>query len=180
LKKFIILISLILLLQPACTNKIDSVTGATVQSSEVCLPLEKGDYEIIGVMPGLKNFVVKYDGKLYRGGELLSDEALGSLKMLGIKTIISITPTQFEREFAKKNGFTLVEIPFDKNTGPSQSDITLFTKTIKKEFYPFYVHCHGGTYRGGTFGKIYRTKILNWPSEKAEEEFIKLGGKSKH
>jgi len=156
------------------------MTGASNKVTAIKLPSEKGNYEVIGIMPGLKNFVVKYDEIFYRGGEPLSDEALGSLKKLGIKTIISITPTDFEREFAKKNGFILVEIPFDKKTGPSESDITLLANTIQKDGHPFYVHCHGGTHRGGTLGKLYRTLILKWTSENSEKEFIKLGGKHKY
>jgi len=100
--KNIILLMFILPLLPACKNLTDSITSATKPKTKVFLPLEKGDYEVIGILPGLKNFVVKYDSKFYRGGDIFSEQAFDSLTNLGIKTIISVTPTDFEKKFSKK------------------------------------------------------------------------------
>jgi protein tyrosine/serine phosphatase len=70
----------------------------------------------------------------------------------------------------------LVEILFDKKTGPSSADLHRFLQTIKTGTGPFYVHCVGGTHRAGVLGVAYRMHILNWPYEKAVLEFGQLGG----
>jgi protein tyrosine/serine phosphatase len=158
--------------------KPDAVTGATLNyhPKEISLPPQAGEYKVLGQLKGLKNFVVKYDEHLYRGGEPYSTAAAPELQQIGIKTIISITPTDFEREFCGKYEFKLVEIPFEKTSGPSPADLNLYLQTVKTGTGPFYVHCHGGTHRGGVLGVAYRTLILNWPYEKALVEYGRLGG----
>ncbi len=159
-------------------TKTDAVTGATptYKHKKTVLPPQTGAYEVIGTADGLKNYVIKYDDNLYRGGEPFADSAVASLKKYGIRTIISITPTDHERNFCKRNGFTLVEIPFEKTTGVSPSDLKRYLDVIKTKAEPFYVHCHGGTHRGGVLGVAYRVHIQNWPYEKALVEHGRLGG----
>jgi len=94
----------------------------------------------------------------------------------GIKSIVSITPTDKERDFCKRHGFTLVEVPFDKVNGPSADNLGRFVETIKQGQGPFYVHCVGGTHRGGVLGVAYRLHHLGWTYERALVEFGRLGG----
>ena len=161
--------------RPPTTQTVSGATPMT-KGKDVVLPPKVGDYEVLGVTEGLKNFVVKYDQKFYRGGEPVSDAAAESLKARGIKTIISITPNDHERTFCRKHGLTLVEIPFSKPTGPSPVDLARFYETVKTGSGPFYVHCHGGTHRGGVLGVAYRTGVLGWSKDKALIEFGRLGG----
>ncbi len=158
--------------------KHDAVTGATpkYQHGKTALPPEVGAYKVIGVLNGLKKYVIRYDNKLYRGGEPFADSAVQSLKKYGIRTVISITPTDQERKLCKDNGLTLVEIPFEKTKGLSPDDLKRYLKTLKTGASPFYVHCHGGTHRGGVLGVAYRVHIQGWPYEKALVEHGRLGG----
>ena len=159
-------------------TKHDSITGATpkYEHGETVLPPKAATYEVVGVVDGLKKYVVKYDDSFYRGGEPFADSAVQSLKEYGIRTIISITPTEDERALCLEHGFTLVEIPFKKTAGLSSEDLQRYLKTIRTGASPFYVHCHGGTHRGGVLGVAYRLHIQGWPYEKALVEHGRLGG----
>jgi len=159
----------------------DAVSGATwgppnAKPAEVELPPPSDTYEVIGVMPGLVKFVVRYSDGFYRGGAPLTEEAAASLHSLGIRTIISVTPDDFERELCKKHGFKLIEIPFDKEKGPSEEDIKRFVAAVQTEKLPVYAHCYGGSQRGGVLGALYRTEIQDWSAEKAIAEYDQLGG----
>jgi protein tyrosine phosphatase (PTP) superfamily phosphohydrolase (DUF442 family) len=160
----------------------DAVSGATSiykTNKKMIFPPESDSYETIGVMDGIKGFVVKYDDNFYRGGELYSKAGIQSLKTLGISTILSVTPTETERMMAKKYGFTLFEIPFTKDSGLSKEDLQKVIKILDKKNMPIYVHCHGGTHRGGILGIVYRIHKNNWSSEKALLEYGYLGGSLK-
>ena len=143
------------------------------------LPPADGEYEVLGIKDGIKNWAVRYDAKLLRGGEFFNEQAARALADWGVKTVISIVPTDRERDLCRTNGLVLVEIPFNKPQGPSAADIRLFLDTIKSGAAPFYVHCVGGTHRGGVLGVAYRVHLQNWPYEKALVEFGRLGGELK-
>jgi len=154
------------------------VSGETpwYKPGTVALPPDAGEYEVLGVLEGLKKYVIKYDDTVHRGGEPYTDSAARVLHDIGIRTIISITPTENERQFCKRHGFTLIEIPFDNSAGPSAADLKRYRNTIKAGAGPFYVHCHGETHRGGVLGVVYRVQILGWPYQKALVEHGRLGG----
>ncbi|MDH3982130.1 MAG: hypothetical protein OES84_04435 [Kiritimatiellaceae bacterium] len=156
----------------------DGTTGATkvYGKNEIVLPPPSGDYEVLGSQKGLKGFAIRYDGKLYRGGEPYDDSAAQTLHDWGVKTIISITPTELERKFCHDHGFQLIEIPFSKTKGPTVADLNRFKNTIQTGSGPFYMHCVGGSHRGGVLGVTYRTHLLDWPYEKALVEYGRLGG----
>ena len=156
----------------------DAITKATpkYKQGEGMLPPAVGQYKVLGVHKGLKKYVVQYDNNIFRGGEIYHDSAAKTLKGWGIKTIVSITPTDDERKFCKKYGFELVEVPFDKSTGPSNAALSLFIKTVKTGSVPLYIHCIGGTHRASVLGVAYRVHVLGWPYEKALIEHGRLGG----
>ncbi len=163
---------------PCSAGWLDAVSGATRSAKEkgVTLPPDGEEYTVLGVLPGLKNYAVKYDEALYRGGELQKKSAVKTLRKLGVKTIVSITPTDYEREFCRKYRFPLVEIPFEKDNGISEEGLALFLETIRTGTGPFYLHCKGGSHRAGILGAAYRIFILNWPVERALTEYDRLGG----
>ena len=129
---------------------------------------------MLGVLEGLNKYAVRYDDQRYRGGAPYTDSAATPLRKYGIKTIVSITPTEHERDFCRKHGFAMVEIPFEKTKGPSQDDLRRYLGTIRTGVGPFDVHCHGGTHRGGVLGVAYRVHGLGWPYEKALVEHGRL------
>lgn len=161
------------------TGAVNGVSGATpayAAGDRGPTPPACGEYEVLGVKEGIKSWAIRYDDTLVRGGEFYDDRAAEALREWGVKTVISITPNEKERDFCRRHGFALVEIPFDKTHGPSPADIRLFLDTIKTGTPVFYVHCIGGTHRGGLLGVAYRLHILRWPYERALVEFGRLGG----
>lgn len=102
--------AVIVLTTAACTvagTTWDAVTGATQRnphtetSAAAVLPPAAETYEVIGILPGLKNYVIRYSDILYRGGAPQSEAAAESLRKLSIRTVISIMPTSEERAFCK-------------------------------------------------------------------------------
>ena len=183
LSRFVPLIVLIFsIVLTSCRSSVvtssDAITGATppYQHGEILLPPSVGAYEVIGVVDGLKKFVIKYDNTLYRGGAIFADSAAKWLKKHKIRTIISIVPSELERDLCRKNGFTLIEIPFEKPNGMTADDLKRYLNAVKASVGPVYVHCHGGTHRGGLFGVAYRVHIQGWSYEKAIVEYGRLGG----
>ncbi len=171
----------ILICMESCKNQYcpDAISGATPYSQtdkKIILPPKSNTYTTIGLMNGLKGFVVKYDDNLYRGGKLISEKGIKSLKSLGVRTIVSVTPTDAEREIAKKHGFLLIEIPFTKDLGLSKDDIQRFIAIFKNNSMPIYMHCNGGSHRGGILGLTYRIHKNNWSMDKALLEYGYLGG----
>ena len=162
--------------------KADAVTGATAayaSGDRGTLPPAGEGYEVLGVREGIKNWAIRYDDTLIRGGEFYADSAAQALREWGVKTIVSAAPSAKERAFCAQHGFALVEIPFDKARGPTAGDIRTFLDTVKTGQGPFYVHCVGGAHRGGVLGVAYRLHVLNWPAERALVEFGRLGGNLK-
>jgi protein tyrosine/serine phosphatase len=171
----------------ACQSKttehpkvVDGISGATHQNEKVILPPENENYRVMGHLQGLMNYVVRYDNSFYRGGEPYApDLALEAFDEVGIKTIISITPSEEERAFCETYGFKLVEIPF-VNPGPTAKDFETYFQTLEEESGPVFVHCKGGSHRAGIFGAAYRMKVQNWSYEEAIIEYGRLGGDLKN
>jgi protein tyrosine phosphatase (PTP) superfamily phosphohydrolase (DUF442 family) len=138
------------------------------------LPPEGDTYEVIGYRDGIRFFVVKYNDKLYRGGDVLSAKGAEALKLLGIKTIVAVSANDRERALAKEHGFNLVEIRFGLND-LTKDHLDRFLRTVDESPGPFYVHCVGGTVRGGILLAHYRIHREGWTSEKALTEYRRLG-----
>jgi len=160
--------------QPA-KNKVDSKTNASPQKPPLKLPEPGKTYEVLGAFPGLQKFAVKYDQDFFRGGELQAIEGAEALQRWGVKTIVSVCPTDLERLLCEKFKFKLVELPFEK-TDLKASTVNKFLEVMNTTEKPVYVHCHGGTHRGGLFGFIYRVQVQKWDVDKASKEYAVLGG----
>lgn len=168
------------LLLSSCTHSTppaDVVSGATIPHDQIILPPTNSHYRVLGHLEGLNNHVVKYNENFYRGGQVyLEDLAAEALHALGIKTIVSITPTDAERAFCASNGFAIVEIPFENKVGPSPEDYQLYTQTLQNAEGPFYIHCKGGSHRAGILSAAYRIHVQDWSLDQALIEYGRLGG----
>ena len=164
-------------------QKVHGTSGATKKNKgkkkEIVLPPAGDTYKVLGELNGLKNFAVQYDANFIRGGDILTGAAAAQLKKLNIKTVISISPTDFERKFCKDHGFKLVELEFTKDPGPSAKTLLSYIEALRINPAPYYVHCHGGAHRGGILGILYRVVKQDWKLEKATKEFVQLGGDPK-
>jgi protein tyrosine phosphatase (PTP) superfamily phosphohydrolase (DUF442 family) len=179
MKKAIIVLSATAMwaLVPGCqTGGTDGVTAASPKYDNPIFPPDSDTYEVVGVVDGLSNFVVKYDDNFYRGGIPWSETGYEKLKEMGVKTIISVVPDDTERAMAQAFGLTLVEIPFDKAAGVSKELLDKYLAALDTQPGPFYVHCHGGTHRGGTLGAAYRYHKQGWDKNKVLVEYARLGG----
>ncbi len=158
-------------------EKDDTVVAATAATphASVSLPPEGQFYRVIGNAKGIEGYIIQYDQTMYRGGEPSSAAGMEELKKYGIATIISITPTDFERQEAQKHGIKLVELPFEKSGVPAQA-LEAFLQSIDEDKGPFYVHCHGGTHRAAILCMAWRVHRQQWDYEKAMIEFGRLGG----
>jgi protein tyrosine phosphatase (PTP) superfamily phosphohydrolase (DUF442 family) len=163
----------------ACNDKdADAVSHASPQRSgkKLTLPPAGADYKVIGVKDGLSGYIIQYDDKLYRGGQMNTAKGLDYLKDLGVTTVITITPTEDERKYVPAEGMTLVEVPFDKKDGPSPETLKTFMDAVKASKGPVYVHCHGGTHRAAILAGLYRIWAHGWDFNRTAVEFGTLGG----
>ena len=173
---FVLVLSLMFV--AACGEETDTVSEASPHgySKKLTLPPKGTDYEVLGVKEGLSGYVIKYDDKLYRGGQMTNGKGLDFLKSLGIKTVVTITPTDDERKYVAKEGMKLVEISFVKKDGPSDDNFKAFLDAVKASEGPVYVHCHGGTHRAAILAGLYRLWAHGWDYNRMAVEFGTLGG----
>lgn len=178
MKKVMIALSaaLMALVSGCQTGGTDGVTGASKKYDNIAFPPDSDTYEVVGVVDGLSNFVVKYDDNFYRGGIPWSETGYEKLRDMGVKTIISVVPDNTERAMAQAFGLKLVEIPFDKANGVSPELLQQYLAALDTQPGPFYVHCQGGTHRAGTLGAAYRYHKQGWNKDKALVEYGRLGG----
>jgi protein tyrosine phosphatase (PTP) superfamily phosphohydrolase (DUF442 family) len=156
-------------------SSIDSVTHATPHE-EVQLPPANPEYDVVGIIPGIKKFVVKYNDKLFRGGLPYSKEGYEFLKKKEIKTVVSIVPDPNLKKWASKNDIKVIDLPFEKSKGISKAQREQLLDIYRTQNAPFYVHCHGGTHRASACAALYRTHLEGWDQEKAVKEYDLLGG----
>lgn len=135
-------------------------------------------YEVLGEKDGLKSWLIRYDDHLYRGGELESADGARSLAELGIKTVFAITSVDKEKPWLESEGINVVDLSFAKNAWLSEQRIREIAEQISARPGPIYVHCVGGTQRGGVVGVIYRLS-QGWDVDQSLLEFAYLGGSLK-
>ncbi len=178
MKPTLSIISILLLMLSTNCKENDAVTEASVKADKyhIKIPRARGEFRVLGAIPGIHNYVVKYDDNVYRGGFIDSLEVTNALRQWGIRTIVSISVTEEEKRAAESMGIRLVELDLDKDSGLDKNNAALFTENLQAEYFPLYIHCHGGEHRAGVMAMAYRMTYLKWDYEKALEEFFKLGG----
>jgi protein tyrosine phosphatase (PTP) superfamily phosphohydrolase (DUF442 family) len=97
---------------------------------------------------GLHN-VYRITDKLLSGSGPEGEKSFGSLRKLGIKTIISVDGAKPDVELAKKYGLRYVHIPIGYD-GVARSQAVQLAKAVRELPGPIYIHCHHGKHRGPT------------------------------
>jgi protein tyrosine phosphatase (PTP) superfamily phosphohydrolase (DUF442 family) len=147
------------------------MTGGNIPAP---LPFEGETYDVVGYRKGIRFYVVKYDEGLYRGGDIRSEQAAATLaNEFRIKTVISVTPTEKERRFARRHNWNLVEIPFSFYD-VTEHDFEAFEAAMDKYPGPYYVHCFGGEVRAASLLADYRIQKQGWSYDKAMDEYWRL------
>lgn len=103
---------------------------------------------------GLHN-VFRICDKLYSGSMPEGDKGFESLKILGIKTILSVDGAKPEVDRAKKQGLRYVHVPVGYN-GITRGQAIQIAKAVCGLSGPFYIHCHHGKHRGPAAAAIAR------------------------
>ena len=155
---------------PSQSPLLQELTGGYIPAP---LPEAGDSYKVIGYKPGIRFYVVQYNDKLYRGGDILTYQGMDALKALGVKTIVAVTPRAEEREWAKEYGMKYVEIPFGWYD-MKKEDLDKFLATVDAGPRPVYVHCLGGDLRAGILAAHYRVHRESWSVEKALDEYYRL------
>jgi protein tyrosine phosphatase (PTP) superfamily phosphohydrolase (DUF442 family) len=96
-------------------------------------------------MPNLHN-VIHVTDRLYSGGAPEGDAGFASLKLLGIKTIISVDGARPDVARANKAGMRYVHLPIGYD-GVSQEQALKLAKAVRDLSGPLYIHCHHGKHR---------------------------------
>jgi protein tyrosine phosphatase (PTP) superfamily phosphohydrolase (DUF442 family) len=157
-------------------DKADAHSGATKAYEKLVLPPAGDTYTVIGQVKGLKNYVIRYDNGIYRGGEPTGPEAAEALQGWGVKTILSNCPDDDERALAKKIGAKLVELPYTKDKPIPAEMLDALYATYTAGQGPFYAHCVGGTHRASLMVLFRRLHLEGWDYDKAASEHGILGG----
>jgi protein tyrosine phosphatase (PTP) superfamily phosphohydrolase (DUF442 family) len=149
---------------------LQGITGGRIPAP---LPRESETYKVIGYRDGIRFYVIQYNDRLYRGGDILSQKGMEALKALGIKTIISVTPTDQERAWAKDYGMKYVEIPFGWYD-MKKEHLDRFLAAADAGPAPIFVKCFAGDLRAAILAAHWRIHREGWTFERAIDEYRRL------
>ena len=128
---------------------------------------------------GVPNFH-QVNEKVFRGGQP-TDEGLGSLAKLGIKTIVDLRrpnehSTGDEERIVKSLGMRYVNVPMNGIVAPTEEQVVRVLALLNDtEGGPVFVHCRRGADRTGTVLACYRMGHDRWDNKKAFKEAKELG-----
>jgi protein tyrosine phosphatase (PTP) superfamily phosphohydrolase (DUF442 family) len=122
---------------------------------------------------GIEN-TFRLSPQLYSGGDPHGAEALAALKMLGIRTIISVDGVAPDVETAKGLGIRYVHLPIGYDGVPRDQAVRL-VKAVKTLPGPVYVHCHHGIHRGPAAAAICGMASEGWSKKQAADWMEQAG-----
>jgi len=129
--------------------------------------------EPIDDLAGLPN-LHKVSDTLYRGAQPEA-AGFGSLKELGIKTVVNLRSLHSDRSFCAKHGLRYVKISAQAWEA-EEEEVVDFLKTLADETgLPVFVHCQHGADRTGLMVAVYRIAVEGWSKEEAIAEMTEGG-----
>ncbi|OQA01341.1 MAG: hypothetical protein BWY71_00414 [Planctomycetes bacterium ADurb.Bin412] len=149
---------------------LQGITGWNIPSP---LPPEGQTYKVVGYREGIRFYVIEYNEKMYRAGDIRSAKGAEALQQLGIKTVISASPNKNQRAWAEQCGMKFVEIPFGWYDMTSE-DLHKFLQVVDASPKPICVCSRSGMLRAGILLAHYRIHREGWDVEAALEEYYKL------
>lgn len=115
--------------------------------------------------PGIENFF-RLTPRLYSGGVPEGDAAFAALKMLGIKTILSVDGLAPKVARAEKFGLRYVHLPHGYD-GISSNTIAGLVKAAQNVEGPIFVHCHHGKHRAPAAAGVICQATEGWNGDDA-------------
>lgn len=122
---------------------------------------------------GLHNYLEVADS-IYSGGEPNGDTDFERLRLLGIKTIISVDGASPAIADAKRFGLRYVHIPIGYDRIERPQSLAL-ARVVRELEGPFYFHCHHGRHRGPAAAAIAGMAADAFSAKQAVE-FLKRAG----
>jgi len=120
--------------------------------------------------PGLSNFY-RISDTLYRSAQP-SEAGFGSLKRLGLNTIVSLRAFHDDRDRARGQDLNLVHIRVQA-WDPEKEELLKFLRTcLDASSWPVLVHCKHGSDRTGSFVAAYRIVVQGWTHQDALNEML--------
>jgi protein tyrosine phosphatase (PTP) superfamily phosphohydrolase (DUF442 family) len=95
---------------------------------------------------GLHN-VFPITDKFYSGSCPEGEAGFGSLRALGVRTVISVDGARPDVELARKHGLRYVHLPIGYDGVPRQQALRI-ARAVRDLPGPVYLHCHHGKHRG--------------------------------
>lgn len=115
--------------------------------------------------PTLHNFF-SLSPRLFSSSSPDSEAAFGSLRELGIKTIISVDGSAPNIEEASKFGIRYIHLPIGYD-GTASSNVLKLIKAAEIAAGPVLVHCHHGKHRGPAAAALIARGREAWSAKKA-------------
>lgn len=117
-------------------------------------------------IPGVHN-AFAIGTNLLSGGTPETDEAYAALRVLGVKTIISVDGAPPDLDAARRHGLRYVHLPcgYDGIATNRQQQLARAAGTLPG---PFFVHCHHGEHRGPAATAIMALAGEHWTANVAE------------
>jgi hypothetical protein len=125
-----------------------------------------------------KNLVEVRKGVLYRAGIIREDQFADVLAKNHIRSVISLTGTEFpfESEFCQRQGVNFFNFCMPGDGRGKPEDFHQVVRIIAQpHFQPVLVHCAAGAYRSGVAVALYRTQLEGWDVEDAIRELEYTG-----
>ncbi|MBT0652082.1 fused DSP-PTPase phosphatase/NAD kinase-like protein [Geomobilimonas luticola] len=148
--------------------------NGVVSPSAVHLPESARISERIYNLPGLSN-VGRIAPGIYRGAQP-GAEGYGTLKKMGIRTVIDFRTTDNERRQVEEAGMRAIAVPIEMSRDGLREKVDRVVALMADPAnQPVFIHCRHGQDRTGIVAAAYRMKVEGWSLKDAETEMQSFG-----
>jgi protein tyrosine phosphatase (PTP) superfamily phosphohydrolase (DUF442 family)/cytochrome c553 len=133
----------------------------------------EGPVDFVGV-----HNVVRLSERLYSGGVPEGQAGFEALRVLGIRTIITVDGAPPDLAAARRAGMRYVHLPFGYDTCPAPLAHRI-VKAVRELPGPVFIHCHHGKHRSPTAAAFARIALDGLSHEEAVRE-LERAGTGKH
>lgn len=148
--------------------------NGVVSPAAAHLPERARISERIYNLPGLSN-VGRIAPGIYRGAQP-GAEGYGTLKKMGIRTVIDFRTTENERRQVEEAGMHAIAVPIEMSRDGLREKVDRVVALMADPAnQPVFIHCRHGQDRTGIVAAAYRMKVEGWSLKDAEAEMQSFG-----